>query len=518
MADYLLDSFGLIENGKITVAHSKYAQYYIDMLNKLPAGNVINFSDIYEDTYDGFVDKRFKISYVLLPVVFLAMVYTGHAVLAVKGGKTITASDLDTIPKTGASDIYEFKYVSKPKEVQLAELVHLFEVLDLPTGLMTNQAQREAGLAQLLAKTKDIVNNAAKAGAKLSGDFTLWGEKLIPDHIASTYRDSRNHIMNMFANFGSRFNTVAKLPNFTYSREEIDQAAKDIRNMDVIMEYDAFRNELSNDVNYMMNLERMELGKTISGALDTARDRFHEIRDAIPEEMDGEGAAADVREILDKVKKQYIDLYFEEHNKRRLNVVDAKKKGDIISSTKLGNLKKLKTLSIFSGAKVDAIDTDLSSLKVCFDLTTDMLKTTHFCTKCSFVLGGSDAPVKGKIAEIEEKIDGLLGKWTETLYNTLSDPMLTEQMGYLKPQQRKVILDFLQTKKLPDKVDNYFIDAVTALLEGFEPVSISADEFIGKLDALGPCDVDAFKNKVSELLKDYTKGKDPEKLRIVLKR
>ncbi len=518
LADYLLDSFDLIDNGKITVANSRYAKYYIDMLNKLPAGSVINFSDIYEETFDGYVDKKFKVSYALMPVVFFAMVYTGNCVIAINGGKTITASDLDTIPKTSVMDIYDFKYISKPKDVQLAELIHLFEVLNLPTGLMTNPAQREAGLAQLLEKAKDIVTLAVKAANKLNGDFSLWGEKLIPDHIVSVYKESGKRVLDMFSNFGSRFNTVAKLPNFLYTKEEIDQIDKDIQNLNVIMEYEAFRTELTSDVSYMMNLERMELGKTISGALDSAKDKFREIRDAIPEDMDGEGAASDVKEILEKVKKQYIDLYFEEHNKKRLNVVDAKKKGEIISSTKLGNLKKLKALSIFSAAKVDAIDNELASLKVCYDLTTDMLKTTHFCTKCNFVLGGSDVPVKGKIADIEDRIDSLLADWSQTLYNTLSDPLLGEQMAFLKPQQRTVIDQFLKTKKLPEKVDNYFVDAVSALLEGFEPVSISAEEFIDKLDALGPCDIDTFKNKINELLKDYTKGKDAEKLRIIVKR
>lgn len=517
-ADYLLDSFDLIDNGKITVANSKYAKYYIDMLNKLPAGSVVNFSDIYEETFDGYVDKKFKISYALLPVVFFAMVYTGNCVIAINGGKTITASDQDTIPKTSVMDIYDFKYISKPKDVQLSELIHLFEVLGLPTGLMTNPSQREAGLAQMLEKAKDIVNTAVKANNRLNSDFELWGEKLIPDHIASNYKDSGKRVVDMFANFSSRFNTVAKLSNFLYTKEEIDRIEKDIQNLEIVLQYDAFRTELAADITYMMNLERMELGKTMSDALDAAKDKFHEIRDAIPGDMDGEGAAADVKDVLEKVKKQYIDIYFEEHNRKRLNVTDAKKKGDIISSTKLANLKKLKSLSIFSAAKVDAIDTELASLKVCYDLTTDMLKTTNFCTKCNFVLGGSDMTVKGKIASIEDKIDSLLEEWSQTLYNTLSDPLLGEQMTYLKPQQRTVIDQFLKTQMLPEKIDNYFIDAVTALLEGFEPVAISADEFIDRLDALGPCDIDTFKTKINEMLKDYTKGKDAEKLRIVVKR
>ena len=49
-------------------------------------------------------------------------------------------------------------------------------------------------------------------------------------------------------------------------------------------------------------------------------------------------------------------------------------------------------------------------------------------------------------------------------------------------------------------------------------MAISAEEFMDKLDALGPCDIDTFKDKISELLQNYTQGKDADKLRIVLKR
>ena len=519
MADLLLDSLGLIENGKITVAASKYAKYYIDMLNKLPAGHVLNFSDIFEETFDGYVDKRFKLSYVLMPVVFLALVHSGYAIIAINGGKTITASDLETIAKSvpNATDLYNFKYISKPKDIQLTELVDLFEVLGLPTGQIINPASREAGLASMLSKTSAVVNTTVKAASKLNGDFSLWGEPLLPDHIVSTYKTSGKHILDVFSNFASRFNSVPKLNNFSYTTEEIDQLEKDIRNMDVVLAYDAFRTDLLGEISYMMSLDQMGLSP-INDSLMRAKDRFREIRDAIPEELDGEGAAADVKSELAKVKEKYIEIYMNEHGKRRLGIVEAKKKGDLISSVKLANLKKLKNLSIFSASKVDAIDKELSSLKVCYSLTTDMLKANHVCTKCGFTLGNGDAPVQGRISEIEDKIDNLLEKWSQDLYNTLSDPGLTEQMNYLKPQQRTVVLEFLHTHKLPEVVDTFFVDAVSALLEGFEPVAIIAEDFLDKLEALGPCDTDAFKGKISELLKEYSKGKDPEKLRIVLKR
>jgi hypothetical protein len=54
-----------------------------------------------------------------MPVVLLSLVYSGNAVIALKNGSSITASDLDNIPKTSVMDIYEFKYISKPKDVHL---------------------------------------------------------------------------------------------------------------------------------------------------------------------------------------------------------------------------------------------------------------------------------------------------------------------------------------------------------------------------------------------------------------
>lgn len=516
-ANALLESFDLLDGDKITIANSRYAQYFITELNKLPAGAVINFSDLYEETFDGYVDKKFKLSYAILPVVLLSLVYSGNAVIALKGG-TLTASDLESIPKISMIDIYEFKYISKPKNVQLAELIHLFEILELPTGLINNPSQREVGLEQLLTKTKDIVNLAVKASSRLNGELELWGENLIADHIAEDFRDSCRNVIDIFGNFGSRFNTVAKLPNFTYTKEQIDQLEKDIHNVKIVLEYEDFKSGCASEVTYIMNLERMNLGNVLNGEIESAKDNFRKIRDDILEGISGEESFSNVKDILAKVKAQYVDIYFEEHNKKRLGITDGKRKGEIISSPKLANLKRLKTLSIFSSAKVDSIENDLASLKICYELTPDMLKATHFCTKCNFLMGENEPPVKGRLSAIEDRIDVIIEEWTMTLYNTLSDPILEEQLKFLREQQREVIYTFLTKKSLPEKVDAFFVDAVNALLEGFEPVSIPAAELIDKLDALGPCDVDTFKRKLDSVLSAYTNGKDTEKLRIVVKR
>ena len=244
-----------------------------------------------------------------MPVVFLALVYTGNAVIAIDGGKTITASDLESIPKINATDIAGFKYISKPKDLQLSELIHMFEMLGLPAGLIVNPSNREAGLAQLLAKVKSVVETAVKAGSRLNGDFSLWGESLLPAGMVAEYQASGKHILDVFSNFPSRFNTVAKLTNFHYSAEEIDQLERDIKNMETVLALDTFRSELQTDVSYMTHLEQIPLGESMAKALADAKDKFRSIRDAIRDDADGEGAAADVKAVLEPVKDQYIKIY-----------------------------------------------------------------------------------------------------------------------------------------------------------------------------------------------------------------
>jgi len=517
-ANALLESFGLMDGENITIRNSKYAQHFIQWLNGLPANAVINFGDIYTETFDGYIDRKFGISYALMPIVLLGLVYSGNAVIALRNGATLTASDLESLPKMSAMDIYEFKYLTKPKEIQLAELVRLYELLELPAGLINNPAQREAGLAQMLAKAQAMANMAVRASSKLNGEFELWGEPLIAEHIAQDYSKAAANVRETFGNFGNRFNTVAKLDNFRYTMEQVEQLGKEMEIVKIVLEYERFKNDCAADVSYMMNLERMELPESIKAEIETAKESFRKIRDGIPADMCGEASAADVVELLSSVKVKYIDLYFAEHQKRRLGVKEGARKGELVSSLKLANLKRLKSIGILSASKLDGIEKDLASLKVCFELTPEMLKTTHFCTKCHFLMGEGALPVKGKLDEIEERMDNLLAEWTKTLLNTVSDPLVLAQKQYLAPEQQSALDEFLKTGTLPEKVDAFFVGAVEALLKGFEPVAISANELIDKLDAIGPCDVDTFKARVAAMIDDYTKGKDKGKLRIVVKR
>lgn len=514
----ILESFSLLDGDKITVNKSKYAAYFIDKLSKLPPKGVINFSDIYEENFDEYLDKQFNISYALLPIVLVSLVYSGDAIIELKNGTMLTASNLDILPKTSASDLFEFKYIAKPKDIALSELIRLFEVLDIRKGLINNPNEREKGLEELVKKTTALATKAVKASSKMNGEFNLWGESLIGDHILNDYKHSILHVINEFGNFENKYNTVAKLNNFSLSMEQLEKLKKDIEIMEIVSEYDKFKDACTVNVGYVMNLELMELGADFKSQIEIAKAKFREIRDEIDDNKNGENAASDVNQALSIVKEKYIDIYFAEHRKKRLGVKDGQRKGEIISSLKLTNLKRLKVINILSTAKLAEIETMLANLKVCYELTPAMLQSSHICPKCGFMIVDGGVLVSGKLDSIEDKIDWLLSEWTKTLINTISDPLVLTQKEYLNKEQKKVINSFMKNKELPTTIDNFFIGSINALLQGFEPVVIQTEEFMHKIDEIGPCDIDTFKTKIMDIISAYTKGKDKEKLRIVVKR
>ncbi len=518
MANDLLLSFDLLDGEIITNKNSKYANYYINLLSQLPPKGVINFNDIYEEKFDDYIDKKFRVSYVLLPIVFLSLVHTGNAVITLKNNFIITASNIDMLPKTASFDIFEFKHISKPKDVALSELIRLFEVFEIPVGLINNPNKREDGLAKLLEIASDTSRNAAKADAKIQKEFELWGEPLIASHVLEDYKKSIKRLMDEFSNYHSKYSAVAKLNNFNLSMDEINQTKQDLRVLKHIEELEVYKNETSEDINYIMNLERIELGADFNSKIEQGKDKHRKIRDDIANTLNGSSAAIELNVVTASVKTEYIDIYFEEHKKKRLDVTGGQKKGTLMSSDTLSNLRKLRTIEILSGTRLDEIEKDLASLKICYELTPESLKHTHVCPSCHFVISNDEPNIKGKLEEIEDRFDKLLNEWSKALYNTISDPLVLEQEKYLSIDQQKIINKFLEDKILPQKIDNYFVNGVKELLQGFEPVAIQANDIIKILDERGPCDINEFKARIDELLIKHIKGKDKEKLRIVIKR
>lgn len=515
----MLQSFGILDGDKIRPENSKYAAYYIDMVKKLQSQGVLNYSDIFEPRFmEMYIDKKFKIEFIFTPIIFLSLVYGGYAVITTKDGKTITASNLDQIPKMSVMDLYEFKYISRPAQMSMAELKRLFELLDINPALLDNPNDLEEGVKKLLAKAQELANNAVLADNKLNNGFELWGEPLANAAQVASLRSACAAVKNEFSNYQAKFNTPAKLNNFDLSMEQVEELGQNIARMLVIPQLLDFKTGCSDIVSYIANIEFIDLGEVFKGEIEAAKADFRVIRDGIIDGAAGDAAAQKVDARLNKLKAKYIDIYFEEHKKKRLDITDAQRRGKIQEGRALASLRKLRSIEILSAAKLTDIESDMSGLKVCYELTPEELKSSHICPHCRYHLNDKVKNVYGQLDNIEIRIEDLMAEWTKTLLDTISDPIVASQKSFLSAEQQSAIDEFIDTGTLPKRVDDFFVKAINALLKGFEPVVIDTDDFMAKLEQMPPMDEDSFKTKITELISDYTKGKDSSKLRIVVKR
>lgn len=517
-ATLMLQSFGVLDGDKIRPEGSKYAAYYIDQLKQLPPQGVINYSDIFDVKYDDqYEDKHFKINYLFTPIIFLSMVYAGYATMTLRNGTVLSASNLDTVPRIGALDLYEFKYLARPAQMAMAELKKLFDVLEINPALLDNPNDRDEGVKQLLKKAQETSNAAVLANQKLNNGFELWNEPLVDAQHLIAMQKACTAVKDEFSNYSARFNTPAKLNNFTLTFDEIDKLAEQIALIKAIAEYVTFKTDCANNVSYLSNIEFIDLGANFKQKLEAAKDEFRSARDSILTGISGDAAAQKVNAALEKVKEEYIGIYFEEHKKKRLDIDDAKRRGKLQESSVLANLRKLRGIEILSAAKLTKIEQDMANLKVCYELTPTELKTTHICPHCHYNLGDQVPNVAGQLDNLDIRIDDLVTEWTQTLLNTISDPIVASQKEYLSAEQQKAIDDFSASGTLPKRVDDFFIKAIQALLKGFEPVVVDAKDLMDKLTKLPPMDEISFKQKLNELIAGYTKGKDEDKLRIIVK-
>lgn len=514
----MLQSFDLLDaDGKIKPEGSQWAQYYVGLLAKLPQQGVINYSDLFDDVpMRGSFDKKYGYNSAFAAIVLLALVYSGHAVMRTDK-QTITASNLDVLPKTGNFELMHFKTISKPADLPLAELRHLFEVLELQEGLLNSPATREKAVAVLLSKAQELSQSAALSERKLVDGFDLWGEPLVNTQELKALRDACAAIKAEFSNYGAKYNTTAKLNNFKHTIAEIDELEKQIDLAMVVPEYLAFQTACAQAVSYLQGIEYADISTALKKALDDAKDVFRRERDGIYYGASGDAAASTALAALAKVKSDYIDFYLAEHGKKRLGVKDAQRRQQLQDGLALANLRKLARLDILSKAKFDAIDNALAGLTVCYELNPNELKSVPICPHCRYQLGDVAQNVGGRLDDIEEQIEALVDEWTTTLLNTIDDPLVLGEKRFLDATQQRMIDAFVDSRQLPDRVTDRFIEAIEALLKGFEPVYIDGKDLAQKLATLGPSTASDFKAKLESIISGYISGKDPENLRIIVR-
>ena len=311
---------------------------------------------------------------------------------------------------------------------------------------------------------------------------------------------------------------MAKLYNLNLTMEDLDNIEEGLKYMDIIKEYKKFKEEVEPLVNYIINVENSHIPDSMIKNINKAKEEFFIIRDEIRENLDGEIASRQITNLLNPIKKQYIEYYFDKHTKARLGASESRRKGEIMNSNTLSNLKKLIEIQgIFPKNKLEHIEGELAKLQTCFELSTKDLQKNHICNKCRFTLLENNITVAGKLDLIEENLEKLTEDWTNSLLSALEDPLIMENKSLLNKEQQQLIDKFLEKQELPDIVDTFFVNTFNTLFEDLDKVDIDAWEMMEIVQNLGPSTVEDLKAKLNNFIDKQVEGKDLDKVRIIIK-
>lgn len=152
--------------------------------------------------------------------------------------------------------------------------------------------------------------------------------------------------------------------------------------------------------------------------------------------------AAEYRQTLNQLKKDYITAYIASHSKARLGVAEDKARNGLRKDDRLLGLRILAGVSLMPTSQLTAFEESLNGLKSCSSLDEPTLMTAAVCPHCQFRPSAEQMeliPAANRLHKLDEDLDQLQANWQQTLLENLEDPFTQDSLGLLPAASKKLI-------------------------------------------------------------------------------
>ncbi len=515
----VLDALGLLDGDRVDPANSRYAQEVLTRLKSKGHGQVLNRSELLSGTSDVeyFAPIKYRLEPDLLVTVLGSLVYSGDIVLSITGDK-IDSGKLTQLAERSLEELKQFKHVEAPKEINLAVLRALFELFDLPSGLAQKASQGDTEpVIKLQEKVSALVPRVLKAGSDLQqGKLGFWGQNLLREEEAKDWH-ARLDSLKKFTESLAPYNTVGKLKNLRVTQEDLDAQKKNLEILASVERLLELVVELGSTASYLSQAEMvLPAEHPWVKQAETARKALQE---KLSQDRTAEHAA-EYRQTLNQLKKDYITAYIASHSKARLGVAEDKTRNALRKDDRLLALRLLAGVSLMPTSQLTAFEESINGLKSCSSLDEPTLVTAAVCPHCQFRPSSEQLeliPAANRLHKLDDDLDQLVANWQQTLLENLEDPFTQDSLGLLPPASKKLIDAFLASRKLPDPMTSEFANAVQEALSGLEKIAVKGDEIKQALLRGGsPATPDDLRKRFDTFMNERCKGKDSTKLRFVI--
>jgi hypothetical protein len=529
----VLDALELLDGEKIDPYKSEYTKFILDIVKTKGHGQVINRNEIIQDDhgleYMNPGGSRLEPEWVL--VLIAALVYSGDIVLSIPG-KKFDASELQQLAAANMDELIRFKHLEQPKEWNLPALKALFELLGMTPGMAQLVTQgKEEPIRNLQQSVGKLVKRIVMTQQTLREGLSFWGVNLLSantheltqiDHSDSSSLVSIGDSLEkakIFLESLQAYTSPGKLKNFRYSADDVSVHKKIPKALDTLDSLREFVMDHSGTVSWLSTAEGVLPAEHewIDRMKTIRHDVLETVRQTDPAELANRSLSVGAK--LRQLKKDYISYYISLHTKARLGINDDKRKAALMNDHRLQTLLKLAGIDLMPRQQLTDYQNRLAELKSCFALTDQDLNAAPVCPHCGFHPSAekSTAPAAQIISQLDDELDKLMEQWTNTLLNNLEDPIMQANINeLLQNEEKELVLRFIKTKELPDDLDSVFIRILKTILAGLQKVAVKKSGLLEKISSLGPATPDELKRALDNYIDELTRGKDPQKVRIVL--
>jgi len=514
----ILDGLEMLDGDRIDPTRSRYAQDVLARLKAKGHGQVLNRGELVSGDADVeyFAPIKFRLEPDLLVTVLGGLVYAGDIVLAITGDK-IDSGKITLLAERPLDELKQFKHVEAPKEINVAVLRSLFEMLGLPPGLAQQATQGSDEPVKLLQEeVGKLTRRVLSAATDMSGRLSFWGQPLLREEEIRDWR-TKLDALKAFSESLAPYNTVGKLKNLRIGSDDIAAQKKNLEVLQAVEGMLELVADLGTTASYLSQAE-MVLSEDHAWVRQ-AQDARKQVLDKLAADRTAQHAA-EYRQTLAKLKKDYITAYVGLHSKARLGVTEEKTKSALRKDPRLIAMRALAGISLMPTSQLTSLEEKLDKLKSCASLVESELSASPVCPHCGFRPAneqGDLLPAANVLKQLDDELDRLIDGWTQTLLDNLDDPIIQENFDLLKPAARSLVDGFISSKSLLDPVTPEFVAAVQEALSGLEKINVSsADIRQALLQGGSPATPEDLRKRFESFLNDRCKGKDTTKLRFVV--
>jgi len=505
----VLSGLGLWQAGKLDYISSPYAKSVLKMLKDKGEGMVLNRDEMLECIWAEtslWISKDFHLEAEYEFVVLSALAALGELEIVLSTGRVINAGSLDELRNVDKEDYFSFSHVKHPRGVNEAALKVLF------TGLLGRDLSKQLKNPDTYVALVDAVNHWAKRSVELDSKISI-GKNFKGVDIITTEKASEYHrhftAFSGFCDKLANYTSEAKIKNFQYSVEEINRilgVKPEIERVEKQLEELMI---LDQDITYLQQCKQYLVSGELKEQINTALGKLPGIL-----ESENDQAKEQYKAELQKLKERYTDGYLEQYFKYRISETDNTQKQALLDSDNKAICDILQDADFLSSGQYRQLLEKFNLLQPADpNVNRELILAAPYQDFNPLNYQGQKPP---SVRELKVELEDLKESWIQTLKETLDDPAVKKKMELLDETTVTLLNDFKTGSIFIDR-DNALIirNAIMELHQGLEKIELKTETL--KKTFSKPLTPDEAVEAFKKYIDDITKGKERDKIRIILK-